>query len=281
MGTTLRSVRSSRSGSSTLKTNTMKRLSFCLFIAIGFAPDVVAKEWRGIVPLHSTRADVVRQFGCDPGSGCKVRVGNEEAYFVFSSGTGEGIKCAKDLPPNTVLLIEVQLINPLKLSALRINKNQFRTFDPSTPPNIGYKGYIDQNEGMIIKTYKGKVLQVDYIAAGNDVALCPDYYEDPESFIQLLIEHCCPTVNLDCPNRAPIDGERITLSASTGAGGRLKFDWQVTAGKIVAGQGTTRVTVDTTGVGGRTITATIKMSDSNGRVTATYCEFPVSVHPED
>jgi hypothetical protein len=262
----------------------MKRLSlipWCFFIGIGFALDVSAKEWRGIVPLHSTRADVVRQFGCDPGQGCKVRVGNEEAYFVFSSDTGEAIKCAKDLPPNTVLLIEVQLINPPKLSAFRINKNQFRTFDPSTPPHTGYKGYIDEKEGMIIKTYKGKVLQVDYIAAGKDVALCPDYYEDPESFIQLFIEHCCPTVYVDCPRQAPIDGERITLSASTGAGGRLRFNWRVSAGKIVAGQGTMKITVDTTGAGGRTITETIEMDYGNGHLTATYCEFPVSVHREN
>ena len=123
----------------------MKRFSllpFYLFIAGVFAPDALAKEWRGIVPLHSTKADVARLFGgCDRNSGCRVRVGNEEAYFVFSNGTMGDIKCAKDLPADTVLLIEVTLIDPPKLSALRINKNQFRTFDPSTPPNIGYKGY--------------------------------------------------------------------------------------------------------------------------------------------
>ena len=260
----------------------MIRLSFFLFITIVFAPDVLAKEWRGIVPLHSTRADVVRLFGCaDPNTGCKVRVGNEEAYFVFSDGTvvRDANECVKDLPPNTVLLVEVQLINPPRLSALHINKNHFRTFDPSMPRNIGYKGYIDEKEGLIIKTYKGKVLQLDYIAAGNDVPLCPDYYEDPEGFIQLLIDYCCPNLSLDCPNHAPVDGERITLSASTNAEGGLKFKWQVTAGKIVAGQGTTKITVDTTGVGGRTITATIEMADSSGHAMNTSCSIPVSVRP--
>lgn len=94
----------------------MKRLSrilFCVFIASVFAPAASAKEWRGIVPLHSTRSDVARLFGtCDRDSGCKVRVGNEEAYFVFSNGTMGHTKCAKDLPPDTVFLIEVRLINP-------------------------------------------------------------------------------------------------------------------------------------------------------------------------
>lgn len=261
----------------------MKRLSFiplCLLIAIVFAPEARAKEWRGIVPLHSTQADVVRLFGCDdPDTGCKVRVGNEEAYFVFSSGTvvRDANKCVKDLPPDTVLLVEVVLTKPPKLSALGINKNHFRTFDPSLPPNIGYKGYIDEKEGLIIKTYKGRVLQLDYIAAGKDVALCPDYYENPESFIQLLIEHCCPSVSLNCPIQPPVEGERINLSATTGAGGRLRYKWQVSAGKIVAGQGTASITIDTTGLGGRTIMVTVEMTFGNQHTTTASCEVPVSV----
>ena len=133
-----------------------------LFIAPLFAHDVLAKEWRGITPLHSTQADVARLFGgcADPDGGCKVRVDNEEAYFVFSNGpvVRDYNECAKKLPPNTVLLIEVVLIHPPKLSALRINKRNFRTFDPSSPPNIGYKGYINETDGLIIKTYKGRVL---------------------------------------------------------------------------------------------------------------------------
>jgi len=266
----------------------MRQLSVILlwlFITIVFASDVLAKEWRGIVPLHSTQADVVRLFGgCSDGDGgCKVRVGNEEAEFVFSNGkvVREYNECAKDLPPNTVLLIEVVLTEPPKLGALRINKSNFRTFDPSSPPNIGYKGYIDEKEGLIIKTYKGKVLQLEYIAAKKDVALCPDYYENPESFIQLLIDYCCAPLSVNCPTETPVDGERVTFSAATVDIGRVKYSWQVSAGKIVAGQGTLRITVDTTGVGGRTITATIEMNDGNNHVTMSSCNIPVSVRPNN
>jgi hypothetical protein len=190
-------------------------------------------------------------------------------------------ECVKNLPPNTVLLIEVQLIDPPKLNALRINKKNFRTFDPSSPPNIGYKGFIDEKEGLIIKTYKGKVLQLDYIAAGKDVALCPDYYENPESFIQLLIDYCCAPLAVSCPSQTPVDGDRVTLSAATVDTGSAKYKWRVTAGKIVAGQGTLRIIVDTTGVGGRTITATIEMNDGNGHVTMSSCEVPVSAYPRN
>src|SRR5262249_25326792 len=223
-------------------------IALYLFIAPLFAHDVLAKEWRGITPLHSTQADIARLFGCpDPGSGCKVRVDNEEAYFVFLNGSivKDYSECAKKLPANTVLLIEVVLINPPKLDELRINKRNFRTFDPSTPPNIGYKGYIDEREGLIIKTYKGRVLQLDYIAAGKDLPMCPDYYENPESFIQLLIEGCCAYLNINCPTQTPVDGERVIISADTEEPGRVKFKWHVSAGKIIAGQGTQRITVDT------------------------------------
>jgi hypothetical protein len=265
----------------------MRQLSLiplCLFIAIAFASDVFAKEWRGIVPLHSTQADVARLFGgcSDSDGGCKVHVGNEEAFFVFSNGkvVREYNECVKDLPPNTVLLIEIVLTDPPKLSALRINKRNFRTFDPSSPPNIGYKGYIDEKEGLIIKTYKGKVLQLDYIAAKKDLALCPDYYENPESFIQLLIDYCCAPLSVRCPTETPVDGERVTFSAATVDIGRVKYRWQVSAGKIIAGQGTLRITVDTTGVGGRTLTATIEMDDGSHHVMTSSCNIPVSVRPK-
>src|SRR4030095_298359 len=180
----------------------------------------------------------------DVNAACKVRAGNEDAYIVFSDGSvvRELNECVKNLPLDTVLLVEVELINPPKLSALRINKGQFRTFDPSMPPNIGYKGYIDEKEGLIIKTYKGKVLQLDYIAAGKDVALCPDYYESPESFIQVMIHNCCAFVSLSCPSQAIVEGERVTLSATTEDIKGAKYEWQLTAGKIVAGQGTLRIT---------------------------------------
>jgi hypothetical protein len=260
--------------------NRLSLIPLSIVMAIVFAPDALAKEWRGIVPLHSTQADVVRLFGCSD-NGCTVRVGNEEAYFVFSSSTGDrdDLSCARDVPPNTVLLIEVTFINPPKLSALGINKKRFRTFDPSMPRNIGYKGYIDEKEGLIIKTYKGKVLQLDYIAAGKDVPLCPDYYEAPEGFIQVFIESCCPFVNLDCPTQALVDGERVTISASTSADGRIKYEWQVTAGKIVAGQSTPKITIDTTGLGGRTFTATVEMDYGHQVVTSTSCSITVSVRP--
>jgi hypothetical protein len=78
-----------------------------------------------------------------------------------------------------------------------------------------------------------------------------------------------------------VDGERIIISASTIDLSRAKYKWAVSAEKIVAGQGTLNITVDTTGAGGRTITATIEMNDDEGHLTMRNCEIAVIPRPSN
>ncbi|HEX8843855.1 MAG TPA: carboxypeptidase regulatory-like domain-containing protein [Pyrinomonadaceae bacterium] len=61
----------------------------------------------------------------------------------------------------------------------------------------------------------------------------------------------CPKSFLRCPNSVT-EGESITFTA-TNAG--LSYKWSVTAGTITKGQGTNSISVDTTGLGGQTLTA--------------------------
>ncbi|HEX7331760.1 MAG TPA: hypothetical protein VF290_09680 [Pyrinomonadaceae bacterium] len=252
---------------------------FCLLVPCSFAREVQAKEWRGIVPLHSTRADVARLFpACSEVEGrCIFRVGNEQVLIVFSSVRSELHECEKELPHDTVLLVQVELATPVSFGSLKVNKKIFRTFDPSTPPNIGYKGYIDEKEGLLIKTYKGKVLQLSYIATSKEVSRCPSYYEDPESFIGVFIHYYVPAPDIDCPKEA-VDGERIVFSTDPVDRKKFKYTWAVTVGKIVAGQGTPKITVDTTGLGGQTIITTLERGQGH-HVTATSCKTTVLVKP--
>ena len=73
----------------------------------------------------------------------------------------------------------------------------------------------------------------------------------------------------------------MSAPAATADVGSLKYRWQVSAGKIVGGQGTLRITVDTTGVGGGAITATIEMNDGNNHVTMSSCNIAVLAHRKD
>jgi hypothetical protein len=70
----------------------------------------------------------------------------------------------------------------------------------------------------------------------------------------------CPTVSVSCPDTGTI-GQPVTFTANVSGGDPAvtpTFNWTVSAGTISSGQGTSSITVDTTGVaGGTTITATV------------------------
>jgi hypothetical protein len=69
----------------------------------------------------------------------------------------------------------------------------------------------------------------------------------------------CPTVNVSCPDRVDV-GQPITFTASVSGGDpnvTPTFNWTVSAGTITSGQGTSTITVDTTGLAGRSVTATV------------------------
>lgn len=231
------------------------RTSFGLVLLVTFlfVHDVKAKDWRGIVPLHSTRADVVRKFSqCANGADtCTVRIGNEDAYIVFSTGAmSEYHECARRLPTDTVMHIEVELEVSRKMSAMRIRGQRFRSFFPAAAPEKPYRGYVDEDEGWVIETYKGRVKRLYYIAGRKDWPLCPSYYHAPEAFIRYTIDSCCPPISMGCPSSV-LEGNQAIFTANTLALRRATYKWQVSAGRITAGQGTRRITVDTTGAGGR------------------------------
>lgn len=71
----------------------------------------------------------------------------------------------------------------------------------------------------------------------------------------------CPTVTVSCPDTAKADLENgLTFTANVSGGDpnvTPTFNWTVSAGTITSGQGTSSISVDTTGLGGQTVTATV------------------------
>ena len=71
----------------------------------------------------------------------------------------------------------------------------------------------------------------------------------------------CPTVNVSCPDTAQENLEgALTFTANVSGGDpnvTPTFNWTVSAGTISSGQGTSSIKVDTTGIGGQTVTATV------------------------
>ena len=68
----------------------------------------------------------------------------------------------------------------------------------------------------------------------------------------------CPTISVSCPSDVD-QGTPITYSASAGDA-NVTYNWSVSAGTISSGQGTSSITVDTAGLGGQTVTATVDVS---------------------
>jgi hypothetical protein len=251
---------------------------FCVCFCLVSATRLSAKEWRGLVPLHSTREDVTRLFNecASQNEHCEFSLGQETIRIVFSGdGAVNYSECPKQLAPGTVLLIEAEPKTTFPLNELHINKKRYKTFDPSLPRNVGYRGYIDEEEGLIIKTYMGQVLQTSYIAAAKDKNLCSRYNENPKALIQVVMEHV-PIVLFQCPTRKPQAGEKLVLSADYArTGHHVIVSWGLSAGKLIGGQGTRTITVDTTGLEGQTITVTVERADESGLVAFASCEIEI------
>lgn len=69
----------------------------------------------------------------------------------------------------------------------------------------------------------------------------------------------CPTVSVACPESSR-EGEAVTFRAELNGGTpgmTPTYNWTISAGRITSGQGTPSITVDTTGLAGQTVRATL------------------------
>jgi len=171
------------------------RLLWVVAFILLLGGDSYAKEWRGIVPLHSTREDVIRLLGVSPDINdirAKYFFDKEDVYIVFS---GDQL-CALH-SKHTVLLIQVAPKTQLSLSELKLDERGFRKFEPSSPPDIGYDGFISDVDGVLIRTFKGKVVEIVYVANAADRNRCPAYYGDLEGFLHLYVDSSFSSAKFD------------------------------------------------------------------------------------
>lgn len=180
----------------------MSKLILSFLIAVAFASNVAAKDWRGIVPLHSTREDVEKLLGSPPpppADGTRIYTLNKarsiyfldegEVYIVYAhQDIPDAVDCLGKVPEGTVLLIQITPKKEVRLTDLQLDKKRLRKFDPSEPKNIGYEAYLDAEEGLLVRAYKGRVDEICYLAKAEDKHFCPSYYENPKAFVQILID---------------------------------------------------------------------------------------------
>jgi hypothetical protein len=88
----------------------------------------------------------------------------------------------------------------------------------------------------------------------------------------------CPSVSITCPAKFEV-GEQLTFtSALSGSLGNIPtvYNWTVSSGRIIEGQGTSSIKVDTTGLAGQTLTANLSMGGYTLDCSASCSlQFPV------
>lgn len=90
----------------------------------------------------------------------------------------------------------------------------------------------------------------------------------------------CPNVSIYCPDITQA-GAPVTFTASVNGGTpgvTPVYNWKVSAGSITAGQGTATITVDTAGLAGQPISATVEVAGYNLECRAT-CQSAVPAPP--
>jgi hypothetical protein len=111
----------------------------------------LSKEWHGLTPLHSTRADVERVLGAsvDP-SGSTYETDNEKVSIWYSDEPcHKGISELWNVPKDTVLSITLYPKRKMSVSDLNLNQAEFRRIpDPHLDEIVEY---VNDNDGIQIE----------------------------------------------------------------------------------------------------------------------------------
>lgn len=151
-----------------------------------------AKEWRGIVPLKSTRADVEKVMG-KPNDLRRYEFENERAYITYSSGCNRIDDCRCLAPRDTVVDIYVTVEVEMKFSDLKIDRTKYHKTKSTHLPGI--VTYANDSEGIIytVDDEDDEVTHITYLPTAKD---CQSLIKD-----QPLNKRRSSRLrrNLDCP----------------------------------------------------------------------------------
>ena len=146
-----------------------------LLLLIFLVLPVGAKEWRGITPLKSTRADVERLLG-KPNELGRYETQNERVTITYSDdpcsnalGGLAKANCECLVAKNTVLKIAVTFDSPVKVSKLGIDKRKYErtAIDAMHRPT---STYADLSVGVVytIRELEDAVTSIDYLPSAKD-----------------------------------------------------------------------------------------------------------------
>ena|SRR5437868_10136021 len=159
----------------------MNRLwKFLILVSVAlYANSNQAKAWRGIEPLHSTRADVQRVLGSKVvrcgGSACVYELDEETILVLYatdSSCKNDDALSAWKVPVGTVVEISVRFKEEKQLSELHFDLSKFERAEDEHLP--GWIYYTNLDEGVRVEGGLQTVSSVRYFQSAKDNYLrCP------------------------------------------------------------------------------------------------------------
>lgn len=127
--------------------------------------------WKGIAPIHSSRADVERLLR-PPSTPCKSLCSYEtKSEVVFVRYSGDPCTNEDDnrwlVPANTVISVTVNLEKTPRFSSLKLNRKKFtKTNDPELH---GYTSYTSAELGVDYSVdTDGRVYSIRWFPTAND-----------------------------------------------------------------------------------------------------------------
>jgi hypothetical protein len=127
-----------------------------------------AKEWRGIVPLKSTRADVERLLGL-PGAHGRYQFKDERVYVNYAEGSCNRVgDCLCLVSKDTVLSIYVELEVETRFSTLKLDKTKYKKL--VIVPDASQATYSNDEEGIIytVDEENDDVIAIQYLPSAKD-----------------------------------------------------------------------------------------------------------------
>lgn len=151
-------------------------LIFFLLATLVAVPGAEAKGWRGIVPLHSTRADVERLLGPPTEQHTEYsvvyRTENETLIINYAQGLpcGIGEKYGQwRVPRGTVESIFITPNMGSTLSQLKGDESKYNKRSGGDRPEDIY--YTNDEEGETLRVFQDQVMEITYSPAASDAHL--------------------------------------------------------------------------------------------------------------
>lgn len=118
------------------------------------------------------------------------------------------------------------------------------------------------------------------INTGNGTDLCEALANTMVTVKPVNLKPTCPSVGIVCPEQVKA-GQPITFTSTlTGGTGNVPkiYNWKVSGGRITSGQGSNSITVDTTGMEGQSLQASLIMGGYEEECAASCSiQFPVPI----